>query len=217
VIATPAEYPVYIYNDLYTNETGEEVGLDEVQLLDPIPVKRIPRLIVLLGNDDLYMAYQSGLILAAWGIKEGVAYFQHFIDARIDKNVTFERHRLWGLDNVYDVIAEALGIAILVDYNRVEVISMLRDILKLYGECYFESKLKGVLLNLDEQSLLPDIKLAMQLALQHERYYQASQLLPILAKYDGVYASTQVDTFRNLVGQDERIQCNLEEVQALLP
>ena len=215
-MTTPAEYPAYIYSALYTDETGEVIGLDEVQLLDPIPVERIPRLIALLGNDDTYMAYQSGLVLAAWGVKEGIAYLQHFIDARLDKRVTLEPHRLWGQDNVYDVIAEALGIAVLSGYNRVEVVCILRSILHLYGECYFESKLKGVLINLDEHCLLPDIKQAMQSALKNERYYQASQLLPVLAKYDRTYAFAQVDTFRKLIEEDKRIQYNLEEMQTLL-
>ena len=215
-MANPAEYPAYIYSALYTDESGEEVGLDEVQLLDPVPAERIPRLILLLGNDDVYMAYQSALVLAAWGVREGVAYFQHFIDARLDKTATLEPHRLWGQDNVYDIIAEALEIAVLSGYNRVEVVRTLKNILQLYGECYFESKLKRVLINLDEQSLLPDIKQAMQSALSHERYYQASQLLPVLAKFDKVYALAQVNMFQNLITKDKRIQYNLEEMQTIM-
>jgi hypothetical protein len=198
-MATPAEYPADIYSALYTDETGKEVGLDEVQLLDPIPVERVPKLIALLRNDDMYMAYQCALVLAAWGVKEGVAYLQHLIDSRIDKIVTFEPHRLWGQDNVYDVIAEALGIAVLSGYDKRKVVEIIEQVLRLYGECYFESKLKQVLINLEEPELLPSIKQAMQLALQHERYYQASQLLPVLAKYDRVYAFAQVDIFQKIL------------------
>jgi hypothetical protein len=35
-----------------------------VQLLDPIPVERIPKLIARLGDDDLYLAYQYGLVFS---------------------------------------------------------------------------------------------------------------------------------------------------------
>jgi hypothetical protein len=138
------------------------------------------------------------------------------VDIRIDKIAEFEPHRLSGEDNVYDVIAEALGVAVLSDYDKSEVAEILRDILQLYGECYFESKLKRVLINLGEKSLLPDIKRAMQSALEYERYYQASQLLPVLAKYDKVYASAQSNLFESLIPRDERIKYNLEEMHVPL-
>lgn len=50
---------------------GGVIGLDEVQLLDPIPVERITKLTACLGDNDLYLAYQYGLVLAAWGVREG--------------------------------------------------------------------------------------------------------------------------------------------------
>ncbi|UOG75212.1 hypothetical protein MTX78_01115 [Hymenobacter tibetensis] len=215
-MTSPAQYPPDIYNALYTDETGKVVGLDEVQLLEPVPVNRVPELMAQLFSDDLYLAYQCGLVLAAWGVEEGVNYLRSLIDSRIDKIAEFEPHRLWGEDNLYDVISEALGVAILSDYDRSEIVDILRDTLQLYGECYFESKLKGVLIRLDEDSLLPDIKRAMQLALGNQRYYQASQLLPVLAKYDNAYALTQVSMFQNLIQKDDRIRYNLGEMQAYL-
>lgn len=210
----PAQYPQEIYNALYTDETGEVVGLDEVQLLEPIPHERIPKLVDLLTGDDLYLAYQCGLVLAAWGVEQGVHYLRHLVAIRIDKLAEFEPHRLWGQDNVYDVIARALKIAVLSNYDKGEIIDIIKSILRLYGECYFESKLKYTLIKLNEPILLPDIKQAMQLALNHERYYQASQLLPVLAKYDNAYAFAQVTAFQKLIAKDKRIQYNLEEMQA---
>ena len=209
----PTQYPQDIYDALYTDETGEVIGLDEVQLLDPIPQERITRLIDSLSGDDLYLSYQCALVLAAWGIEQGVHYLRHLIATRIDQLAEFEPHRLWGEDNVYDVISEALYIGVLSDYNKVEINSMVKEILELYGEAYFESKLKHVLIKLNEPELTPAIKQAMQLALKHERYYQASQLLPVLAKYDKVYAFAQVDAFQKLIAKDKRIQYNLEEMQ----
>jgi len=167
----PAQYPPDIYSALCTDEAGEVIGLDEVQLLDPIPVERIPKLIAHLGDTDLYLAYQCGLVLAAWGVREGVMYLQRLVDIRIDKTADFEPHRLWGQDNVYDVIAEALGIAVLSGFDRREIAEIIKSILKLYGECFLESKLKQVLIDLKEPELLPAIKQAMSLALDHKRYY----------------------------------------------
>jgi hypothetical protein len=215
-MTNPIQYPPDIYNILYTDEAGEVVGLDAVQLLDPIPVNRVPELIAQLSGDDLYLAYQCGLVLAAWGVEEGVSYLQSLVASRIDKIAEFEPHRLWGEDNVYDVISEALGVAVLSDYDKSEIVNILRDVLQLYGECYFESKLKEVLIRLDEESLLPDIKRAMQLALDNQRYYQASQLLPVLAKHDNAYALAQVSMFQDLVQKDGRVRFNLEVMQAYL-
>ena len=213
----PAQYPPDIYNALYTDETGEVVGLDEVQLLDPIPRERIPVLVNLLTGEDLYLAYQCGLVLAAWGVEQGVRYIHHLVTIRIDKLANFEPHRLWGQDNVYDVIARALSITLrFTDYNKEEIITALSEILSLYGECFFESKLKYALIDSDVSQLLLDIKQAMQSALSHERYYQASQLLPVLAKYDKVYAFAQIDMFQKLIAKDKRIQYNLEEMQTVM-
>ena len=210
----PAQYPQEIYSALYTDEFGEIVGLDEVQLMKTELSSRMPLLIGLLRQEDLYLAYQCGLILAAWGVSDGVDYLEYLVETRIDKTTEFEPHRLWGEDNVYDIIAEALELAVSINgYDRLLVARVFKKILALYGECYFESRLKQALINLNELALLPDIKQAMQLALDHKRYYQASQLLPVLAKYDKAYALAQVGPFQQLVAEDKRIQDNLEEMQ----
>jgi len=209
----PAAYPPPIYQALYADEAGDIVGLDEVQLLDPIPASRIPELVPLLASTDLYLAYQAGLVLAAWGIKEGVDYLRHLVEIRIDRLVELEPHRLTGEDNVYDVLAEALRVAVLSGYDEHAIAAILQRILALYGDCYFESKLKNTLLRLNMVVLLPAIKQAMTSALEHGRYYQASQLLPVLAKYDGDYALSQVNVFELLVVKDERIAHNLTEMR----
>ncbi len=212
----PAQYPQDVYDALYTDETGEVVGLDEVQLMKAELLDRIPALIHLLSSEDLYMAYQSGLILAAWGIPEGVGFLGHLVKMRIDKTSEFEPHRLWGEDNIYDVIAEALEIAVSINgYDKESINDLYKQILLLYGECYFEGKFKYALIKLKEQSLLPNIKQAVQSALDHKRYYQASQLLPVLAQYDKTYALAQVGSFQKLMSEDKRIQYNLEEMQTL--
>ena len=209
-----SSYPTAVYKALYCDEAGETIGLDEVQLLEPIPVERVSFLTEQLRSGDLYLTYQCGLILAAWGIKEGVNHLHQLVITRIDKIAELEPHRLWGEDNVYDVIADALGVAVLSDYNKTEVIKILDDILLLYGDCYFESKLKHVLIKLDDRRLLPGSKRAMHMALTSKRYYQASQLLPVIAKYDKSYATSQLPLFQQLIVQDDRIQYNIDETRA---
>ncbi|UOQ71675.1 hypothetical protein [Hymenobacter cellulosilyticus] len=213
----PAHYPPEVYTLLYADEAGEIVGLEEVQLLEPVPTGRIPALVGLLTSTDRYLAYQCGLILAAWGVKHGVDYLRQLLETRIDKTTALEPHRLWGEDNVYDVIAEALSLAWRYSaYDKAEIVAILAEVLALYGECYFESKLKHVLLNSSIPELAPAVKQALQLAVVHQRYYQASQLLPVLAKYDKTYALTLVGQFEKLLGQDKRIQYNLEEMRTYL-
>jgi hypothetical protein len=55
---------------MYASADGEVIGLDEVQLLDPI-VERIAPLRALLAGPNAYDAYQAALILAAWGDARG--------------------------------------------------------------------------------------------------------------------------------------------------
>ncbi|UYZ64889.1 hypothetical protein [Hymenobacter weizhouensis] len=213
----PSQYPKEVYNLLYADENGEIVGLDEVQYMDPVPAERIPALVALLQSDDIYVAYQCGLILAAWGVKEGIEHLRMLVETRIDKTADFEPHRLWGEDNVYDVIARALSMAMqYTDYNKAEITALLARILELYGECYFESKLKYALLDVRVPELMPNIKQALQVALDHGRYYQASQLLPVLAVYDRAFAQAQIPVFERLTSQDQRIKYNLEEMQQYL-
>ena len=213
----PNQYPKEVYDLLYTDETGEVVGLDEVQLMKSELSSRTLDLIKLLNSDDLYLAYQCGLIVGAWGVKDGIDYLHSLIHERIDKVAQFEPHRIWGQDNVYDVIAEAFEIAASINgYDLITIRNLFEELLRLYGECYFESRLKIALLNINERELLPSIKQAMQSALAHERYYQASQLLPVLAKYDKDYAVTQIGKFQSLTNKDERIRYNLDEMQQYL-
>jgi hypothetical protein len=52
---------------LYEDAQGEVIGLDEVQLLDPIPEHRIPLLRQLMNGQDKYLAVHAAQVLAAWG------------------------------------------------------------------------------------------------------------------------------------------------------
>lgn len=170
---------------LYEDEAGSIIGLDEVQLLDPIPTKRVGFLRELLNSKDLYVAYQSALILVAWDNEEGLKSIEGFIDNKIHMTMEVSPHRLYGYDNVYDEIAWALYLSIEDDQNPSEfVLNLIKKILKLYGPCDFEGSLKLCLLDINCSTLLSDVYKALERALDFNKEYLASQLLPILAKWN---------------------------------
>lgn len=171
---------------LYQDEDGRVVGLDEVQLLDPVPAGRIGPVRALLGAGDLYLAYQAALVLTAWGDPAGLSEIEAFVDARVDRQMEFAPHRIYDYDNVYDELAEAVYLFGLssVDH-RADRLRVLQKILALYGPCGFESKLKRALLRLDFPELAPDVRDALERALALGDVYLASQLLPPLARWEG--------------------------------
>jgi hypothetical protein len=170
---------------LYEDEAGNVIGLDEVQLLDPIPAKRVGLLRELLDSKDLYLAYQSALILAAWEDKEGLKMVESFIDNKIHLKQEISPHRLYGYDNVYDEIAWALYLSIDDDQNPSDyVLSLIKKVLKLYGPCDFEGSIKLCLLDIDCSKIIDDIYEAFIRALDFNKEYLASQLLPVIAKWN---------------------------------
>lgn len=172
---------------LYEDESGDVIGLDEVQLLDPIPTERVDSLRELLNSKDSYVAYQAALILAAWNDDEGLTKIEGLIDNKIHLTMEVSPHRLYGYDNVYDEIAWALYLSIEDDENPPEhVLNLIKKILKLYGPCDFEGSLKLCLLDINCSNLLPDIYKALERALDLNKEYLASQLLPVLAKWNHV-------------------------------
>lgn len=143
---------------LYEDESGDLIGLNEVQLLDPIPTERIFALQDLINDEDLFLAYQANLILTAWGSVLGLRKIEDFIDNRIDEKLEFAPNRIYGYDNVYDKLAEAVGLFVLSSNVFVdERERIFKKLLKLYGEMSFENKLKYALLKSSFTDLLPDV------------------------------------------------------------
>jgi hypothetical protein len=88
-----------------------------------------------------------------------------------------------------------------------KIIPYFVKLLKLYGDKFFESKLKNCLLEIQpRKELLPYIIKALESSLKNERYYQASQLLPVIAKYNKSLVQIYVNQFIPLVALDDRIQ-----------
>ncbi len=206
---------LYKYIDDDGNE-GED--LFEVQLLEKAPQKRVDKLIQLLEHEDQYICLQAMLILIAWGKREGLRKLDEFINNEYDKFEKFYPHRIWGQDNVYDEISDALFMSIFKTKNENLILPYLKKILSLYGDKFFESKFKSVLLESlkSTQILIPEIKEAIELAIKNKRYYQASQFLPIIAKYDNKNIDQYILKFNSLIPLDERIKFNIEESNEIL-
>lgn len=196
------------------NEEGQEgYDLNEVQLLEERNAERTEKLKLLLHNEDRYIAYQAMLILLAWAEPEGFKQLDRFISEKWNEKETFEPHRIHGEDNVYDVIANALYIAALNGKPEQELYPYIKHFLEIYGTQFFESGLKEFLLKRNCTLLLSDIEQAMKDALENKRYYQASQLFPVLVHYDKDNFKKYIDTFTSLIKEDQRIEYNIEEAE----
>lgn len=196
------------------NEEGQEgYDLNEVQLLEERDAERTEKLKLLLHNEDRYIAYQAMLILLAWAESEGFKQLDRFISEKWNEKETFEPHRIHGEDNVYDVIANALYIAALNGKPEQELYPYIKHFLEIYGTQFFESNLKEFLLKRNYTLLLSDIEQAMKDALENKRYYQASQLFPVLVHYDKDNFKKYIDTFTSLIKEDQRIEYNIEEAE----
>jgi len=169
---------------LYTSLDGEVIGLDEVQLLDPPPHVRIPALITLLEHADPYIAFQAAIVLAAWGVIEGMGKIEQLIDQRVHEHAEISPNRIYDYDNVYDELAYAAHLYRLTVGETPEGVRIFRKLLGLYGTCRFESRLKHALLKTQGTELLPDVRAAMERAWNAGHEYLASQLLPPLARWD---------------------------------
>lgn len=200
---------LYYYNE----EAYEGYDLNEVQLLEKKDSDRVEKLKLLLHHEDRYIAYQAMLILLAWSIPEGFQLLDRFIAEKWDEKERFEPHRLHGEDNVYDVITNALYISTFNGKTEQELYPYIKQFLDRYGDRFFESNLKDFLLKKDCGPLLKEMEQAMQKALENKRYYQASQLFPVLVHYDKNTWRKYLDTFRSLISQDNRVAYNIQEAE----
>lgn len=200
----------------YYNEEGYEgYDLNEVQLLEKKDFDRVEQLKKILHHEDRYIAYQAMLILLAWSIPEGFELLDRFIAEKWDKKESFEPHRLYAEDNVYDIITNALYISTFNGKSEQELYPYIKQFLHLYDDRFFESHLKDFLLKKDCGPLLKEIEQALRTALENQRYYQASQLFPLLVHYDKSLFNLYIGIFRPLIIQDSRIMYSIEEAEKI--
>ncbi|PVV50546.1 hypothetical protein [Chryseobacterium sp. HMWF035] len=206
-----------IYDTLYYySEDGEEgYDLTEVQLLGKTDENRVEKLKHLLQHKNPYISYQAMLILVAWAIPEGFVQLDRFISEKWDEKHSFEPHRIYNEDNVYDVIVDALYISTLNGKEEQELYPYVKHFLSIYGDRFFESCLKDFLLKKDCKPLLKEIEEAMKSALKNEKYYQASQLFPVIVHYDKHRFEEYFEVFSSLLKDDKRIGYNIEEAEKI--
>ncbi|BEV02835.1 hypothetical protein [Chryseobacterium gambrini] len=206
-----------IYDTLYYySEDGEEgYDLTEVQLIGKTDENRVEKLKHLLQHKNPYISYQAMLILVAWAIPEGFAHLDRFISEKWDEKHSFEPHRIYNEDNVYDVIVDALYISTLNGKEEQELYPYVKHFLSIYGDRFFESCLKDFLLKKDCEPLLKEIEEAMKSALKNEKYYQASQLFPVIVHYDKHRFEEYFEVFSSLLKDDGRIGYNIEEAEKI--
>ncbi len=173
---------------LFRDDSGTLVGLDEVQLLENPSCHRIAVLHSALQSQDLEVRYRAALVLTAWGDEKGLDEIERLVDLRIDREGIVIPQRIDGYNNIYDEFAYAVYLFGEAEHCRAKRHKIYKKLLELYGSHDFESKLKYSLLQTEFRELLPDVKQAYRRALAIGKVYLASQLLPVLAKWDSEVA-----------------------------
>lgn len=175
--------PQEIEDALYLDDSGEVVGLDEVQLLENPSLARVRTLESAFRGDDIELLYRAALVLSAWGNDKGLDAIERLVDSNVDRMGVNVPHRIYGYNNIYDEIANAVFLFGHSNGHRPsDKKRIYSKLLALYGPYDFESKIKHALLASDVRGLLPELQRAFERALELAKPYLASQLLPIITK-----------------------------------
>lgn len=180
---------------LFTDEHGVVVGLDEVQLLEHPPEGRIAVLHEALGMDDLELRYRASIVLAAWGDDKGLNAIEDLIDIRIDELGVNIPHRILSYNNIFDELAYAVYLYGDVGQRTADQVRIYKKLLSIYGPCDFESKLKTALLCSEYKELFGDVENACRRSIDLGKKYLASQLLPVIARWDQATAWKLIPLF----------------------
>ncbi|CCN45736.1 hypothetical protein MADA3029_830138 [Vibrio nigripulchritudo MADA3029] len=210
---------------LYMDDLGDEVGFDEVQLIDPPLKERIPELSAMLNGAEPYLSYQATLMLTAWGEDIGLDKVEEIVEKEQLIGFQFSPNRITGEDNIYDELAYAVHLYCLSVGENKKVVEVFRKFLQIYSKYFFESKLKHSLMKHEFPILVPFIDEAIETTALVGKNRQASQLLPVLSKYDAQMGWHRVQKFSSVEPMSPSIvlniiealkYCNRDESKALL-
>jgi hypothetical protein len=106
-----------VYDLLYTHydQKGSLIrDMDDVLYCDDdaIPQDRISKLESLLtpitGAKSSLVPIEAAKLLASWGSKKAIDYFEYCIDQRIDRLGNLDPHRLHGYDSTYEKMIDSI-------------------------------------------------------------------------------------------------------------
>ena len=179
---------------------GNMIGSDQVCLMDPTPVERIPAVLDLLEKGDDYVRWRSAAVLCAWGQKVGFDYLMALAVNGAPESLAVP-HRIHGQDNFYDQLALDIHLYCLETKNEEEIKKGLRILLGRYADHFFEGYLKMVLQRRAAPELLNATCQALEAAWAAGLQYQASQLLPVIYKTDELVGKQYLERFMKLPAQ----------------
>ncbi len=205
------------FDVLYSGDDGEEIGLDEVQLLDDPSSERIDELENLLVDESAFIRFQATLVLTAWGHEGGMRSAEHMIAQGGADGDNLSPNRLNGQDNRFDDLAEAIHLYILAGGDQGRALDAFQALLKIYPAVFFESKFKRALLKHATVDMRVPVTQAILQCLEAGKAYQASQLLPVYAKLDPKRCWSMLLRFTALPKQTPDPAVNVAEALRYIP
>jgi len=170
-----------LYHCLYANEEGVIEDLLEVQLIENIPLDRIPVLRKALQSNDAYIVYQSTLVLSAWGDSKGLRKLEDMVDHPPD--TVLDPDNITDQDRTLDKLALALSFSRYNGNSIENIFRVFKKLLEVYPNRFFKGDFSDVLEELADRSLLNEIINAFEKTYA-SNIFQSSDLLPVIAKLD---------------------------------
>lgn len=196
---------------LYESEDGEVIGLDEVQLLEPIK-ERVPLLAGLMKGSDFYVAYQAALILAAWGHRDGLEHLRQHVLLSKPEEAPLDPDRLASTDDAPDMVAEAAHL-----YGQETGDLDVRD--DIFRECLasyhlnnHKGRLQSCLRRDRPHKIRDDIRAAYERCRTSDQVPKAIQLLPAMLGVDEPSILERIKECRQALMQDSSVTDTLEAV-----
>ena len=204
---------------LYADETGELEGVFEVQVMDPVPVDRLPGVRSLIGGEDVVAWSHALLVLLGWGDEVGLVEAERIILGRIENPFDgVDTHRLHGVDLTFDNIAHALALGL--DLNGLShdrVRALAERLLQISGSVFFQNGLESLVTALADPSLTDETEGAISGLVEVGKNREASDLLPALAVLDADRAVRMIERVLSAEGLSRITALGVARTYARMP
>lgn len=183
------------YKNLYCDAAGEVIGLDEVQLMEPIPAERVVFLRELFASGSEYERYQAALVLVAWNDPDIFARLDWYLDQLMARSgEALSPDRLHSVDTACDWVAGALSISLL-NGARVETVDYYtRKLLAGVTSQYYRSGLQSLLVKTTRPVLVADLEMALRGAFEAAQQSKAALFLEPIARVEPMLAWSLIAT-----------------------